>query len=270
MRPTSDELHSNLDRLRTSLNSARCCVPSALHEACAGQAASAMPLCHCTSEQNLLPVLASEALLSADQRHATPRRADVLLGGENEICFYLGSAAFPDNEYGFLFSSALTEDFRGRARATPFDSGGCMGRYFPHLSDNERLAQVRTHTMPVPECRQYLGDLLASHFEDTPAYLGGQPFACPVCKKSLPDPHGMPDYEHGLVRMHEVRIPGRVDLKHPLLLAVFAPEGSVKPELAPLVASGVRLVAYENSPGRDRTRALRRASIDYILTSVLN
>jgi len=76
--------------------------------------------------------------------------------------------------------------------------------------------------------------------------------------------------EHALVRMHEVRIPGRVDLRHPLLIAVLAPNGLVTPAFAPLMASGVRLVPYDNADGKDRTHALRKASIDYILVNLLN
>ena len=130
---TPEELHSNLGRLRKNLTSARCCVPETTRESSARVAAAAMPLCHTTPEGNLLPVLTSGALLSAEQRGARPREVDRLLGGANEICFYLGSAAFPDNEFGFLFSADLTNDFKDRASATPFDSGGCIGRYFPHL-----------------------------------------------------------------------------------------------------------------------------------------
>ena len=138
------------------------------------------------------------------------------------------------------------------------------------LTEADRLAHVRAHSMPVPECREYLGDLLASHFKDNQAYLAGKVFACPSCDAELPDPHGMPDYEHGLVRMHEVRIPGRIPLRHPRLIAVFAPLNNVKPELAPLLDSGVGLVTYDSSAGKDRTRALRQASCDYILTHLLN
>lgn len=267
---TPEELHSNLDRLTRNLISVRCCVPSTDRKRSSHGAASAMPLCHTTGEVGLLGALGSGALLSSLQRGVTPRSVDQILDGADEICFYLGSAAFPDNDYGFLFRSELADRFRGRASATPFDSGGCIRRYFPDLSEAGCLAHVRKHTLPVPENRGYLGDMLGSHFEDTVAYLAGRPFACPSCGRAMDDPHGMPDYEHALVRMHEVRIPGRVDLAHPLLLAVFAPRGNVKPELAPLVSSGVRLVPYENSDGKDRTRALRRASIDYILTHLLN
>lgn len=228
-----------------------------------------MPLCHTTSEMSLAAVLDSGALLSADQRGARPRQADILLGGTDDICFYLGSAAFPDNDFGFLFSNGLTDAFRGRASATPFDSGGCVSRY-PLPPGINRPAHVRAHSMPVPECREYLSDLLTSHFENIHDYLAGKPFTCPACREALPDPHGMPDYEHGLVRMHEVRIPSRVELRRPLLLAVLAPKGLVNPALAPLIASGVQLVTYDNADGRDRTRALRRASLDYILTNLLN
>lgn len=267
---TPEELQSNLDGLRRRLSSERCCDPADVHKTTARRGAEAMPLCHTTSERSLAAVLASEALLSADRRGARPRRADTTLGGTDDICFYLGSAAFPDNDFGFLFSKELTDTFRGSASSTPFDSGGCVSRY-PLPAGIDGPAHVRAHSMPVPESREYLGDLLASHFEDTRAYLAGRSFTCPTCTKKLADPHGMTAIdEHALVRMHEVRIPGRVDLKYPLLVAVLAPEGLVYPALAPLMASGVQLVTYDSVDGRDRTRALRRASFEYILTNLLN
>lgn len=227
-----------------------------------------MPLCHSTTEGRFFEVIRAGTLLSAEQRRATSRAADIALGGTNDICFYLGSAAFPSNEFGLLFSNALTDAFRGRASATPFDSGGCVSRY-PLSVGTDRIAHVRAHSMPVPECRAYLGDLLTSHFEDPAAYLAGRPFTCPACKERLADPHGMPDYEYGLVRMHEVRIPERVDL-HPLLIGVFAPQGNVQPYLAPLIASGVELILYDDQDGTDRYMALRNASVDYILRKYLN
>lgn len=263
-----DELKSNLERLRDSIRSGRCCDSIETHGLESRQAAKVMPMSHTTSEVGFLGAIKAGALLSSEVLGKSPRRADVVLGGTNEICFYLGSAAFPDNEFGFLFSNTLTEALRGRASATPFDSGGCIRRYsLPAGTDG--LAHVQAHSMPVPECRDYLGDLLTSHFEDPSAYLTGYQFTCPTCKAPLTDPHGMPDYEDGLVRMHEVRIPERVDLSYPMLLAIFAPQGNVPPVLARLVTSGVELVTYDNVD-ENRYGALRKASVDYILSNVLN
>lgn len=267
---TIPELQANLQRLRANLSCACGCTQTPDHETSSRQAATDMPLCHTTSEKTLGFILTSGALLSPVQRGATPRRADVLLGATNDVCFYLGSAAFPDNDFGFLFSQVLTSDPGDHASATPFDSGGCIRRYtLPPGVDGP--SHVQSHSMPVPACRDYLGDLLVSHFENPRAYLAGDGFTCPSCKKSLADPHGMnsPD-AHALFRMHEVRIPGRVELQTPLLLAVFAPRGIVPPSLAPLISSGVKLVLYDNTADKDRTRALRTASLEYILNQVLN
>ena len=266
----AEDLQSNLKRLREAIVSARCCDTAADHESTARRAADVMPLCHSTSAQGLSDAIEAGALLSNEQRGAKSRRADIALNGTNEICFYLGSAAFPDNQFGFLFSNTLTDDVRGSASATPFDSGGCVSRYqLPPGTDP--FDHVRVHSMPVPECRHYLGDLLASHFDDPVAYLAGRPFACPACMKPLVDPHGMTAIDdHGLVRMHEVRIPERVELKTPSLIALFTPQGNVQPYLAPLIASGVDLIPYDDQDGKDRDRALRRASVDYILGKFLN
>ena len=263
------EHRSNLERLRKDLSSKKSCDCIIADESAKLQVAQKMPLCHTTSEKSFPEVIKTGAFLSAKQRGAKSRSADVRLGGTDEICFYLGSAAFPGNEFGFLFSHLLTDELSTNASATPFDSGGCMGRYtLPPGSDP--IDYVKIHSMPVPECRHYLGDLLSSHFVDPTDYLSGQLFTCPGCGKNLADPHGLADYPHGLVRMHEVRIPERVDLKFPHLLAVFAPQGNVPSYLAPLVASGVELVPYNNQEGANRFNALRKASVDFILQQVLN
>jgi hypothetical protein len=265
------ELHSNLARLREQISSLVCCAPCSEHESIARGAAKRMPLSHTTRESLFRKVIECGALLSSDQRGAVPRSVDAELGGSNEICFYLGSAAFPNNEFGLLFSNHFADAFEAlnTASATPFDSGGCVSRYtLP--PDTEPIAHVRAHKMPVPECREYLGDLLATYFEVPAAYLAGRPFTCPGCLKPLADPHGMPDYEDGLVRMHEVRIPTRVDLEFPSLIAIFAPQGNIQPYLAPLIASGVDLIPYDDQNGSNRYRALRRASVDYILEKFLN
>jgi hypothetical protein len=267
---TPEELQSNLERMRESVAKTQCCPPIDAQELSARRAADGMPLCHATPERRLAKVLGSGALLSPRQRGERPRNADAVLEGDDEVCFYLGSAAFPENEFAFLFSDSLTEAVRGQASATPFDSGGCVRKY-PLPSGVDGLTHVKAHSMPVPECRDYLGDLLASCFEDALAYLSGRAFSCPICKMRLPDPHGMTQIDDlALVRMHEVRIRGRVGLHAPLLHAVFAPKGNVPPALAPLISSGVRLVTYDKSNGKDRTRALRKASIDYITGNLPN
>jgi len=267
---TPEELQSNLNRMRESVAKAQCCSPINVQELSARRAAEGMPLCHATPETRLAKVLASGAILSPDQRGERPRDADVAIEGGDEVCFYLGSAAFPQNEFAFLFSDGLTEAARGQASATPFDSGGCLWRY-PLPSGVDGLTHVKAHSMPVPECRHYLGDLLATCFEGALAYLSGRAFTCPICKKQLPDPHGMTEIDdHALIRMHEVRIRGRVDLQAPLLHAVFAPKGNVPPALAPLISSGVKLVTYDKDSGKDRTKALRKASVDYIIGNLLN
>lgn len=261
-------LQSNLERLRNNIRSNRCCAPVAAYDVSARRAAKIMPLSHTTAEKRLSGVIKVGALLSPEKRSERPRSVDIELGGGDEICFYLGSAAFPGNEFGFLFSSTLTSFYRNRVSATPFDSGGCMKLYdLPPGTD--RLAHVRDHSMPVPECLEYLGDLLTSHFVNSQAYLSGQRFTCPVCMKVLDDPHNMPDYELGLVRTHEVRISGRVGLESPSLLAIFAPQGNVPPSLATLIMSGVELVTYEADGGARRGGALRNKSIDYILNKLL-
>lgn len=264
-----EEGNQNLERLRERLAGKSCCEPDQEHRERANNAAAKMPLAHNTTERSLEGVIASGALLSPLQLKRKPRQADVILKGEDEICFYLGSSAFPDNEYGFLFSREIADSNKGRKSSTPFDSGGCIRRY--HFEDTvDRVEHVRSHSMPFPESRLYLADLLNSHFEDTSAYLEGSKFSCPCCPKLMEDPHGMKDYEHGLVRTHEVRIQERVALAPPILIAMLAPKGNVPPFLASLIATGIDLVSYDDQVGDSRTKALRNASVDYILENVLD
>lgn len=235
-------------------------------------AAAVMPTCHCTTDKRIDSLLSDGALLSNHSRGVQSRPADIALEATNDICFYLGSAAFPANEYAFLFAAGITDNLPHPATSTPFDSGGCIRRY-PMPRGIEPLSHVRAHTTPVPQCREYLGDLLSSHFSGIRDYLEGREFCCPVCGALMTDPHGMLPPEgdrEALIRMHEIRIPGRVGLTLPALVAVFVPENNVSPAWAPLLSSGVRFVFYEKPDGKDSTRALRKASVDFIRTELLN
>lgn len=264
---SSTELQGNLNRLRQHIVTTRCCkiFPA---ENSARDAAKNMPLSHTTSERALVDIIDAGALLSPTARGGKSRKADIILGGTNDICFYLGSAAFPHNEFGFIFAAELPGVNQAKASSTPFDSGGCLQRYpLPRGSDG--VTHVRTHSMPVPECRQYLGDLLTSHYQNCIAYLTGRGFRCPVCLGDLPDPHGMQQVDDlALNRMHEIRIQNRLDLHPPLLIAVLVPENLTSPAYSGLLALGVELIMYEIGGGSDRTYALRHASVDFIRTQL--
>ena len=133
------------------------------------------------------------------------------------------------DESGFLFSSTLTEHCPSGAVGLPFDSGGCVRRYKLPVGIPP-IDFVKAHEMPVPLCRSYLGDLLQTHFASREDYLSGQPYRCPECGVLIDDPHGFREVQPDqLVRQHEIRIPGRLPVTHPHLMAVFVPRTLTDP-----------------------------------------
>ena len=260
----------NLARLRSA--HAPCCAPPAGHEAAARSAARKMPLSHSTDEKAFELILNVGALLSCEARRAEPRDVYFKLGSANDVFLYLGSASFPQKEMAFIFKASLTEDHRGQAVATPFDSGGCMGR-FPLPAGADGVTFVRQHEMPVPECREYLGDLLARCYQSVEGYLVGESFACPVCGVPVADPHGLSparQSDYGLDRLHEVRVAEKVDC-NVQLAAVLVPKGMATPRLAKLRRAGVHVAEYPRpvDPVPHQTHALRNAATALILDKYL-
>jgi hypothetical protein len=149
-----------------------------------------------------------------------------------------------------------------------------MGRFsLPEGTD--RVQFVRDHELPVPACRQYLEDLLSNCFHSVASYLSGaRYYTCPACNAELPDPHGLGPAiidDHGLDRIHEVRIQSHVDLS-PHLFAVLVPDGMEPPELAKLHRAGVQIGTYSRptSPGQGKIHALRDAATDFIMQQCLS
>jgi hypothetical protein len=272
MAATRDEQLQNLARLRGDL--APHCTEDASAAHKARDASSRMPLTHSTNEATFVGILSAGALLSNDARGQPSRAVDQKLGTTNDVFLYLGAAAFPHKEMAFIFKAALTDHSRGRAVATPFDSGGCDSR-FPLPAGTNAVDFVRRHEMPAPECRDYLGDLLARYFESVDSYLSGQPyFACAGCRRPLPDPHGLAPAavdDCGLDRLHEVRIAERVELAlH--LDAVLVPNGMAPPNLAKFRKAGVKIHQYPRAlrPAPGQTHALRKAATAFIMRHYLS
>ena len=150
-----------------------------------------------------------------------------------------------------------------------------MGR-FSLPADTNKVQFVRDHELPVPACREYLEDLLAKCFHSIESYLSGDRYyTCPACNAELPDPHGLgpakKNQDHGLDRIHEVRIQGHVDLS-PHLCAVLVPDGMELPALAKLHRAGVRIESYPRPaiPGQGKIHALRDAATDFIMQQCLS
>ncbi|RFC52812.1 MAG: hypothetical protein DVB22_000169 [Verrucomicrobia bacterium] len=272
MAATPQQQQENLARLRGNL--AQHCTQDPTSAAAATAAATRMPLTHSTNDKAFRGIIAAGALQSNDARNRNSRDVDQVLGSTNHVFLYLGAAAFPKQEVAFIFKAELTVSSAGSAVATPFDSGGCMGRFsLPPGTDPVQF--VRDHELPVPDCREYLKDLLAKCFHSIESYLSGDRYyTCPACNATLPDPHGLGPAiidDHGLDRIHEVRIQGHVDLS-PHLCAVLVPDGMAPPELAKLHRAGVRIESYSRPaiPDQGQIHALRDAATDFIMQQYLS
>lgn len=258
MAATPQQQHQNLQRLLGSiLGSPPCsCADDASAAACLRDA-QRMPLSHSTSQTVFDAIVATDQLLSNDARGVISRPVDIELGTTNDVFVYLGTPAFPKKEFAFVFKCSLTESNNCRAVATPFDSGGCATHF--GLPAGTHVAFVRNHELPVPECRGYLAAMLGHCFASVESYLSGYPyFECPGCHAALADPHGLqrsPSQDHGLDRVHEVRIEGKISLD-PHLAAVIVPRGFASPSLARLRSRGVRVITYErDAPDPNPLRA---------------
>jgi hypothetical protein len=275
MAATPQQQHSNLNRLLGSIvGSPPCsCADDARAAACLRDA-QRMPLSHSAPERAMASILQVAALVSADRIHKPKGAAESAMGTTDDVFLYLCSMAYPDNEFGFLFRAELTSEVQGIAIATPFDSGGCHAKLLPPAGE-DGVSFVRNHELPVPECRVYLGRVLASWFASTDDYLDGLPCKC-ACGTQLGDPHGLstrpgvPPDSHGRSRTHEVRIPGEVRLDSGQLLATFAPyeSGDIQ-GLGTLQRSGVKIIPYESENYPTASHALRITCSDYIRNQIL-
>jgi hypothetical protein len=275
MRPRA-ELETNLTRLRGSVH--RCCDPTAVHQENARTAAERIPFAHSTSFHGFDMAWRDGALLSKVQVAALHGSdsvkmgaAETLLGTTDDVFLYLSAFTYPSTAYGFLFHVSLGDACRNEATGTPFDSGGFAFHIQPP-ADTERVQFVRDHEIPVPECRSYLGDILTCCFRSVPHYLRSASFACPnlACTNPVPHPQGVTDPKADeRSRTHEVRIPQRIELNLPHLLAVFVPAGTDVPRpLLKLRKAGVELRRYRVSPpssdDSERFLALRSKCEDFI------
>ena len=270
MAATRDEQLQNLARLRGSSHPHCAPPPSRLGEA--AQDARRMPLTHTAPQKAMASILSAGALLSADKIPLPPGKAEATLGTSGDVFLYLCSMGYPDNEFGFLFEASLTNAVSGTAVATPFDSGGCVAKLLPPGGE-DCVSFVRRHEIPVPECRDYLGDILAGWFVSTHDYLAGSPCAC-ACGHPLGDPHGLAtrpgvnEDKHGRSRIHEVRVPARVPITRPHLRALFARFDV--PGLGALQDAGIQLIPYDIPDSEDASYTLRNVCTAYIMQHLLN
>ncbi|MBB5037487.1 hypothetical protein HNQ64_001736 [Prosthecobacter dejongeii] len=225
-----------------------------------------MPLTHGCNVGTLKVILQSEALLSQAVVGKRIGAAEALMGTTDDVFFYLGTFAYPTTECGFLFVHSLEHDHSGKGVATPFDSGAFASRVPAPAPYLDGVDFVRNHELPVPEYRQLLAALI-SHYAATPqAYLQNvEAFACHCLEQRL-HPFGISGGDRR-TSTFEVRIPQRVPLQPPHLLAVFVKNGHEKQiaELSSLHALGVRIERYSADPDQvDSFYAIRESCINFI------
>lgn len=191
----------------------------------AARLSESLYLAHSTSSAKFSEVCHSGRLISCAQLAAArgdalkPDSAEVLLGTADYVFFYVGPFRYPNTACGLLLCRSLEERSRLEGVATPFDSGGLVGKYSradPAESPQEFLAR---HELPVPEHREYLLLSLGVLFETPADYVeGNEPHWAGPCGLAGGDQRRW---------THEVRIPDQVPIRGGHLQAVFAPTGRV-------------------------------------------
>jgi hypothetical protein len=231
--------------------------------------AEKLPLNHATTQDTMVEILRSGALLSQIAVGLTPHEAETALDTADDVFFYLGAFAYPDTECGFLFLPALEENYQSDGVSTPFDSGALVNKVSPPPGyAGTRIDFVRAHEMPVSDYRELLGRVIADYSRACEAYLQTpEEFRC-ACGASRNHPFGLTGGDHRAATF-EVRIPKRVPLSHPYLHAVFVRNGFEPRELAPLHHAGVRIERFEPEAGADSSGALRAACISFIQEKLL-
>lgn len=138
-----------------------------------------MPLIHARSSLSLqtmcvdrdLRLLSPQSYSDKMGRPINPEKAEAVLGTTGEVCTYAGPAVYP-GVVGFLFRKSVEEARPpGSAVATPFDSGGLNTKLLGARSPDEKREFLRAHQMHVPAYREFLGEVLATFFENPRDYL---------------------------------------------------------------------------------------------------
>lgn len=193
-----------------------------------------------------------------------PECAEIVLGTTNAVFFYVGGFSYPATTFGFLFKTSLETQNRTQGSATPFDSGGLVAHFqWPEkLSESPREFFAR-HELPIPEHRQYLSAAMARLYPQPEGYLD------PPTDGLQMNPLGLSGGDSKRRGIHEVRIPDRVLLRSPELLAVFAPKSRVGafPHARKLfrwcLGNGVDRVYFDEIGGEDFA-GLRSVCLNYL------
>ncbi len=232
--------------------------------------AKKLPLSHATTEDTMLKILGSKALLSQMSVSFRPDSAEAALGTADDVFFYLGAFGYPDTDCGFLFLPALEENHEADGVSTPFDSGALVSKVSPPAGyAGSRVNFVREHELPVSAYRDLLGQVIADYARTCGVYLQSpEEFKC-ECGFARGNPFGLVGGDRRAATF-EVRIPKRVPLSPPHLHAVFVRNGFEPRELAPLRRAGVKIETFQPEPGADSSGALRAACINFIQEHLLS
>jgi hypothetical protein len=233
----------------------------------AARLSDSLYLAHSTSGEKFSEICASGFLDSAARLAAArgevlaPTRDEVVLGTAGSVFFYVSPFRYPNTTCGFLFAKTLESHRSDDGVATPFDSGGLLGRFTrPDPAELPRAFLAR-HGLPIPEHRRYLGLSMAVLFNKPGDYFEGT-------DPLWPGPIGLTGGDHRRWT-HEVRIPDRVFVRGSHLQAVFSPRARVAadPEVEGLfqwcAREGVDRILFD-TPRENDFEALRQECLAYI------
>ena len=232
--------------------------------------ASGMPLSHATGLDPFEKICGSGSLLSLARRHAvepldwSDHPVEVRMNTRDCVFLFAGPFRYPCvTACGFLFKPGLENARAADGAASPFDSGGLVNHHRP--PDNEDpLAFLQRHEMPIPDYRRYFMLVLDLLFEDPLHYLEGRD---PV----RPGPVRLEVGDSDARRWtFEVRLRDELPIR-PALQALFVSKtaagmSSVVETCSWCRANGVDIVRYASPRGRDRDNfvTMQRKSIAYI------
>src|ERR1019366_8652096 len=145
----------------------------------ASRLSDSLYLAHSTSGEKFSDICASGDLASAASLAAVrgeslaPACAEVVLGTAGCVFFYVSPFRFPQTGCGFLFAKTLESHRSDDGVATPFDSGGLLGRFTrPDPAELPR-AFLSRHELPIPEHRRYLSLSMDVLFHEPENYVEG-------------------------------------------------------------------------------------------------
>ncbi len=278
MSPVEDtraRLNQNLDDLianakSTSPESSSSPDPAASRNLCK-LLAEEIPLSHATGQEAFLSVLEHGALFSWPQlikrRLARPSpgvesSVETTLGTEDSVFTYAAPFRYPETSCGLLFKTELERHRTDQSWATPFDSGATLRFLRPDDSEEEQIAFVRCHELPVPDYRQALEKLLENCFASPWDYVEGtDPLRWPV-------PVNDGDWRRWTF---EVRFQDQIRLTRALLAAFLpravASEIRVLQQIAAWRRSGIEVKLYEAPRGAE-WQTLQSMSVDYLRSSL--